>query len=648
MPTTEKNVVPRKTEMSSLYRRALRAFRKIADIAEGSRNREEILKTSLKCLLEMLDVEVGGFCLPEEDRPRWRGCKSTSTEILEGFFNTPVGERLLKEVLSRGGVTVISEPDPFLSSEGFGSLIVSCVASGEEVFGVVAILTPEENRISPEERDLVESFSEAVGACLKNNKLLSRLRKSELTYRVLVENVDEILLQLDTRGNLTFLSGKIFDSIGYQPHELLGCNFQQLIHPEDLAIPVAAFGDGLQGGSGVTSGFYRVKHKEGGYRWHFSSYTSLKDEGGRVTGGIAVSRDVTEEVETREKLQISEIRSKEIFETIQEGIVATDLKGKIVDLNQVALRSLELEPEETEGQSFYNFFSPEDSGKIEESRIAVLKYERISNREFTFVSRRGRSFPVEMNVSLLRSQSGQPQGFLWVGRDVSERRKLERKLRESEEKYRNVFNTFPASLFLLDTKGRVVDVNDWHVKHSGPRGISREDLLGTDFPGYLSDARVEVGRRLSELLSGRPFESRNINMAFGPGEIEAVLDIIGVPRYSLEGEVMGALLVCLDVSQRRELERKSIEAKRLEAVRDLAGAIAHEFSQPIQGLLLLGEMSSLGEVNHKHWAQVLELTERLRDLVQRLKQITSVRTKAYLQDRILDFHGSSESSERAS
>jgi|GEM_PF-4664078 len=620
--------------------KALGAFRQIAVIADSSLDRKEILQTSVESLLEILEEQTGGVCLLNQDKSEWELASPSSGGALERLVSSAEGRGFLNEVASGSGASMLAGKEALSFLGRFKSLIASPVRSPQELFGVMVIVSPKEDRFASEEAKLLESMGHFLGVCLQNKRLLSKLRKSEVTYRALVENVDEILLQVDASGCFTFLSGKIYDSIGYKPQELLGCNFQQLIHPEDIGIPVAAFEDSMRGGSGATSGFYRVKHKGGGYRWHFTSYSPLRNAAGEIIGGVGIARDVTAEMETREKLNLSETRLKEIFETMQEGIVVTDLKGKIVDLNHVAVDTLGLKPEEARGQSFYNFVSPEDADKIEQSRVAVLRYGRISNREFTFITRKGIRYPVEVNISLLKSQSGQPVGFIWVGRDISDRREWERKLKESEERYRNIFNTFPASVILIDLQGRVVDVNEWHLKEFESPGTSRESYLGKDLLSYPPNLEAGLRQRLSELFKGKPFEARNVTITFGDASDKRVFDIIGVPRFSLEGEVAGGLLVYLDVSQRRELERKSIEAKRLEAVRDLAGAIAHEFSQPIQGLLLLGEMSTLGEVNHKHWEQVVELTERLSDLVLRLKHITSVKTKAYLRDRILDFYGS--------
>jgi len=626
--------------LSSPVVKAIGAFHQIAVIADSSLDRKEILQTSVEFLLEILEEQTGGVCLLNHDKSGWELASQSSAGVLERLVASAEGRGFLNEVASGSGASILAGEEALSFLGRFKSLIASPVRSPQELFGAMVIVSPKEGRFSSEEARLLESTGDFLGVCLQNMKLLSKLRKSEVTYRALVENVDEILFQVDTTGGLTFLSGKIFDSIGYEPQELLGCNFQQLIHPEDIVIPVAAFEDSMRGGSGATSGFYRVKHKGGGYRWHFTSYSPLRNAAGEIIGGVGIARDVTAEMETREKLNLSETRLQEIFETMQEGIVVTDLKGKIVDLNHIACDALGLKPEETQGQSFYNFISPEDADKIEQSRVAVLRYGRISNREFTFITRKGIRFPAEMNISLLRGQFGEPLGFIWVGRDISDRREWERKMKESEERYRNIFNTFPASVILIDLQGQVVDVNEWHLKKFESPGTSRESFMGKDFLRYPPNAKAVLDKRLSELLKGKSFEARNVAIPFGDAGDKRVFDVIGVPRFSLEGEVAGGLLVYLDVSQRRGLERKSIEAKRLEAVRDLAGAIAHEFSQPIQGLLLLGEMSTLGEVNHKHWEQVVELTERLSDLVLRLKHITSVKTKAYLRDRILDFYGS--------
>ena len=128
-----------------------------------------------------------------------------------------------------------------------------------------------------------------------------------------------------------------------------------------------------------------------------------------------------------------------------------------------------------------------------------------------------------------------------------------------------------------------------------------------------------LSRKLAELLEGRSFEARNLSLPLGEAGAKRVFDVVGVPRFDLDGEIVGGLLVYLDISQRRESEREALEARKLVAVRDLASSIAHELSQPIQGLMALGEMTTPGKVEDKHWELVAAITEWLYDLVQGLK-----------------------------
>ncbi|TET69351.1 MAG: PAS domain S-box protein, partial [Candidatus Zixiibacteriota bacterium] len=441
LPEKNSNSEEGTASVTSPLLRALQAFQEVAAVGGNPAAQGEVLRTAVGRFLDILGEKAGGICLLGEDKSAWQIFSPVSEGVLQMLFCNAEGRKFFAKAVSRPGVSTLTGTKDFSILGGCHSLIASPVRSPEQVFGVIVVLSTKERGLPIEDENLLETVGYFLGTCLQNSELVSRSQGSELPYRALLENVDEILFELDTSGCFTSLSGKVFDSIGYEPEELLGSGFQQIIHSEDLGVPQTAFQDCLKGRSTKTSGFYRVKHKDGDYRWHFSSYAPLKDETGKTIGAMGIARDVTAEVDTQGKLKISETRLKEIFEAIPESVVVTDTKGKIVDINRVALEFLGLKPEESEEQSIYDFISPEDADKIEETKNAVLKRGRISDLELTLIAEEGTKLPLEMNISLLESEFGQPLGFLWVGRPLSEERgsqtsseELEVKLRQSEEK----------------------------------------------------------------------------------------------------------------------------------------------------------------------------------------------------------------------
>ena len=117
------------------------------------------------------------------------------------------------------------------------------------------------------------------------------LHRSERQYRELVENVNDVLYSVDHTGIVTFVSPSAKSVFGLEPKEILGRNFQDLIHPEDLDRVRRAFTDILQGR--LYESEYRMRTKSGAYRWVRTSSRPVSD-GDRVVGLYGVLSDITE------------------------------------------------------------------------------------------------------------------------------------------------------------------------------------------------------------------------------------------------------------------------------------------------------------------------------------------------------------------
>jgi len=181
------------------------------------------------------------------------------------------------------------------------------------------------------------------------------------------------------------------------------------------------------------------------------------------------------------KYNKEEIREKfkDLFENSLDLIYVNDLKGNILDANEIALKSLGYKREEISDLSFIDLVDKENLFKaIKVTKEIVEKGKQTERREYKLKKRDGKFIYVETYAIPLK-KNDKIYAILGIGTNITERKIAEQKLRESEEKYRHLFESSPYFVGLVDLKGNLIDCND-RAEHF----LSihkKEDLIGKNF-----------------------------------------------------------------------------------------------------------------------------------------------------------------------
>ncbi len=154
----------------------------------------------------------------------------------------------------------------------------------------------------------------------------AHIKASEEKYRYIVENIYDMVYQLDLSGVFIFMSKSFTKLMGYELDEIIGHNFMQFIHPDDLQICIDAIQSSIIKQELVVDVIYRIKHKDGTWRWHESKGTSVIGEQGNVLYINGIARDITSykkiELKLKEQNQIlidnetKLIKTNKILDTI--------------------------------------------------------------------------------------------------------------------------------------------------------------------------------------------------------------------------------------------------------------------------------------------------------------------------------------------
>ncbi len=129
------------------------------------------------------------------------------------------------------------------------------------------------------------------------------LAESEAKHRALIENSHDIIYTLDANGVFTFVSPSWTHLLGHQVSEVVGSQFEKLVHPEDILTCKSAFHALFVTGHRQTDIEYRVRRHDGSWRWHNSNALPLMDAGGQIVGFQGNAKDISERIEIEEKMR---------------------------------------------------------------------------------------------------------------------------------------------------------------------------------------------------------------------------------------------------------------------------------------------------------------------------------------------------------
>ncbi len=273
--------------------------------------------------------------------------------------------------------------------------------------------------------------------------------------------------------------------------------------------------------------------------------------------------------ENRQRLQI-------LMDTIPDAVLLHSPTGEILEVNKTCLDMYGYSREE-----IISRFAGDLGGKGYGKKKAQIKIQQALDRgeiNFEWVARKknGEGFPVE--VRLRRMEIGDKTYVLAVVTDITQRKEAEEALRQSEERYRTLFEQSPVGVFIYDTNLKITNFNNRFVEilKSVP-----DKLLGLDM-NLLKDQRIlPTLKKILKGESGR-YEGSYITTT---SNIEIWITMQVAPLLDARGSVMAGMGVVEDITERKHLEEELLKSRKLESVGLLAGGIAHDFNNILTAIL---------------------------------------------------------------
>lgn len=287
----------------------------------------------------------------------------------------------------------------------------------------------------------------SIGRDVTNHERAERaLRESEERFRAFVEQSSDVLSLLDEQGKIIYQSQSITRHLGYTPEELVGRSCFDFVHPEDLETALVGFRQGLEDPRNGDAIVLRLQHKMGNWK-SFEAVSSTYVIGGRKAGLLASFRYAGDRMEAETELRSSEERYRQLFQRNLAGVFLSKLSGGLLDCNDSFAHIFGYESREQ--MIKLADFNPYSAPEERERYVARLKREKaLTNYEMKLRRRDGIEVWVLENVTLLEDEdAAMIQGTLV---DITERKRAEQALAESESKFRALAESATTSIFIHD------------------------------------------------------------------------------------------------------------------------------------------------------------------------------------------------------
>ncbi len=403
------------------------------------------------------------------------------------------------------------------------------------------------------ERKLINAIAERLGRIIErknaeeeliasNQQLRAseqQLRESTERFRTLTENTSDWVWEIDENAVYTYTSPKIKELLGYEPEEIIGKTPFDMMSPDEAKRVASEFGAILEARENFSQLDNINMHKDKHLVMFETSGVPIFDVEGNFRGYRGIDRDITERKNAEEELIASnqqlraaeqqlkasnqQLRANEqTLRTSQEkikifanavagaidAIVITDIKGLITHVNPAMERMYGYKKGEMIGKSTTVLNA---NPAMVKKAIATLKKTGSWNVEILQQKKNKKTFPALLSLSTVNDEQGKPIALMGAIRDITERKKAEKELKESEQRFRAIFEQARDGFLLIAENEEILEFND--AAHNNLK-YTREEfeqltIADIDPDDDDNDANVRVRMRQISAKGNISFEARH-------------------------------------------------------------------------------------------------------------------------------------------
>jgi len=393
------------------------------------------------------------------------------------------------------------------------------------------------------------------------------IQESEQRLRHLIESSNDWIYEMDRNGVYSHAGPQCRELLGYEPDEMIGKSTLDFMPADELLHARKDFQDRLVN----PRPFHGLKstrvHKDGRRVVWETNAVPFYDKDGEFHGYRGMARDVTERHRAEQELRQSEERFRRVVEHIGDALAVDDRDGRIVFANDQFLRLFGFARNELETLALEDFVAPEYRVELRTRHVRRMRGEALSDHyEFQGIRRDGMRLWIDAEIAAVKDHEGNVIGSQRVLRDISEQKRVQQVLRESEERLRHIISSSYEWVWEVDDKTAYT--------YCAPQcrdilGYEPEEIIGkTPFDLMPPDEATRLATEFRSIAAERrAFRNLRTVKRHKNGHL-VVLEANGLPILGADGTLHGYRGMARDITERDRAEqalRESEERFRLVA-----------------------------------------------------------------------------------
>ncbi len=414
-------------------------------------------------------------------------------------------------------------------------------------FGAIILLLPPGGGIA--NRSLIENYIQVAALELQRRQVSTTLKEE----RNLFIGGPVVMFQWSTQEGwpALYVSPNITSQFGYAPEEFLEGRilFSDIIHPDDLAGLQKDISQYHKKGLASFEREFRLRMKDGTFRWVYDYTVVQRSQTGSPDLLHGYILDIDERKRVGQLLKESEEYARILINAPKESIFMVDPLGVVLYVNETAASRLGYTVDEMLGKSVFQFLPPD----IADQRRGYFETVLSSGKSIQTLDEDS-GFVIEYNIYPIPDERGNISHIAVYGRDITEKIESDRRLLESEAKYRQLVQNAKSIIIRFDRDGNVEFFNEYGQDFFG---FSEKELKEKGLVGTILNEKESTGRDMRDMMTDifRNPESylNNENENVCKDGRTVWIAWRNRPVYE-DGVFVGMLSVGTDITERKQIE----------------------------------------------------------------------------------------------
>jgi len=375
-------------------------------------------------------------------------------------------------------------------------------------------------------------------------------KKSNEEWKTTFDAISSFVFILDTEFRLIKVNKALCDALKKEPRDLVSKRCYEVLHGMDKPWPNCPHKKTLSTGQ---TAIEEVNDSRLGCSLLISN-SPIHDKNGKLVGAVHIAQDITVRKQMEKQLRESEEKYRNLFENSQDAIAIVNFQGNVLFANKAAERLTGYTLKDGKGLNI-RAITPK---RLWPKSIAMLLKARMGKPipYFAYELKRkdGTIVSVETGGQAI-FEDGKPAVIQIITREITDRRKTELSLKESEEKYKVLFENAMDAIVTLDLKGNITAVNNSILRF----GIKKEDLVGKNILDFVSeDYRPAVMKDFSKVVQGEPVKNET-ELVVSARKFLVEYHAGAIVR---ENNVAGVQINIRDITERKNAEKLIQESQQ--------------------------------------------------------------------------------------